>query len=574
MGCNMIVVGSQTDSPQDLKGFGFFSNAVYDDETGGFLGCVRYSEYLTDKTKDTGFKLGRMSAILLGIFITLATLVCLLVQCFNKHGKTCLWAFMTWSYVAAFVCQGGAFLIMMTDLCDEYEGEEYQCRLGGNGITSIINGVLLFGMVIATCNSSPPRNPVFRCWYAAGEECDTDESDEDDVENPTKSLSRSAKRGSTKRGSDDNEESVSLFGSNHSKKSWLSFGPKLTVKQKVKNLEGKHLWPMNQMKSPELESRAAPAPKKQGNDEEVVDPRVQTYYRTQRSVFKRFEATKNPDTVKHVDTLQTDSGSTEGSVASLKAKAASSGEDFTTKDSMPRSTAVESAIVNRSIPYNAYTTSVEKEEGIETPLAQAYLRQLRPHQAVNETPEPEAEEEPEEVASVKSGSVKSGSVKSGSVKSGSAKSGSVKGRSIKSGSAKTDTVKSNGSANSSVKSNRSSGSRGGESSINSIGSDSTASTFLVQQLAATVILGKGGVRKEKTTIGKTMKIVDEYPASAESLSKRKEGSKRSSAAPIVKVRTEYCPEGRKTVMDEARPDGTRVVTTLIDPLTIDEQLGL
>ena len=103
----------------------------------------------------------------------------------------------------------------------------------------------------------------------------------------------------------------------------------------------------------------------------------------------------------------------------------------------------------------------------------------------------------------------------------------------------------------------------------SIDTGSSASTFLIQQLAETVVLGNGGVRKEKTTIGKTMKIVDEYPAPVESRSRRKD---KYSGAPIVKVRTEYCPEGRKTVMDEVRPDGSRVVTTLIDPLTIDEQL--
>lgn len=578
MGCNMIVVGPIDESRTNLKGFGFFSNSVYDDETGAFLGCVKYSEYLSKETKDMGFELARIFAALLGTFITLATFVCLLVQCFNKHGKSCLWAVMTWSYIAAFLCQGGVFLIMMTNLCDQYQGEDSQCLLGSDGILSIVNGILLFGMVIATCNSSPPRNPVFRCWYAVAGELDTDESEEaeeesEDVEDP---KSEKKKTGSKKRRSDDNE-SVSLFGSNHSKKSWLSLGPKLSVREHARRLEGKNLWPMNQLKtgapSPKVDSRSVPHA-----DEPMVDPRVRTYYRTQRNIFKRFENTTSPDdTLKKVDTLQTSSdateSATESTIESLKSNTKTTGGDIPTnsfKSSIP--TAPQSQFIVDSRSYVKPVASNEKEDGVQTPLAEAYLRHVRARQSENRTtPQDKAIKErvSEEVASMNSESVKSASVKSGSVKSGSVKSVSVKsGGSVKSGSVKTATSRSNESARKSVKSNASSESLGDQSSQTG---GSSACTFLVEQLAQSVILGKGGVRKEKTTFGKTMKIVDEYPAPAESKSKGKE---KKAGAPIVKVRTEYCPQGRKTVMDELRPDGSRVVTTLIDPLTIDEELGM
>ena len=213
----MILAGPVGSSKQDLQGFGLFQHAVYDDADGSFLSCVKYSQYWAEQTNDAAFIVARAFGALTAAFATLATLICILVQCFNKHGKTCLWTIMKWSYVLSFVCQFVTFCITGSQICDNFQGEESKCSLGSNSVAAIFNLLFLLGMAIATCNSQPPRNPVFRLWNVIPTEYETDkvETDDDqsaDIENP-KHLRRVLEENDS---DEDRMDSVSLFGANRS----------------------------------------------------------------------------------------------------------------------------------------------------------------------------------------------------------------------------------------------------------------------------------------------------------------------------------------------------------------------
>ncbi len=585
----MILIGPASESRPNMKGFGFFSSAVYDDETGLFLGCVEYSNYLRGETDDTAFKLARIFGASLGAAITLATFVCLLVQCFNKHGKSCLWVCMKWSYVVAFLCQGSSFVMWTTDLCKEYEGQDAKCYVGSNGVTAMFNGALLFGMVIATFNSSPPRNPVFRCWYATLDESETDESVVDegmaDIESQethksqtTQKSQKSHKTRSTKRTTTDE---VSLFGSSRSIRTWRSNGPRLTVKELTRRLERKNIWPMNQMQrgvpsaAPNNENKVhRPA----AVHEEFEDPRVRTYYRTQAKIFKKFDQDKSVKKPKSNDTVQTSHANSndESTIESLKDNEEVCGQQCAT--SRP-------AVM--SSPFFTHSRTA-KEEGVETPIAETFLRQIRMRQEQNMAPNEvfNLNDNKEETPSVKSGSAKSGSAKSGSAKSGSAKSGSAKSGSTKSGSVKSGksflsgSVKSGSQKSSGTKKSVMS-SKSSTTGLNSIHENKSLDSVL-EQLRSSVVLGKGGVRIDETRIGNTLKIVDEYAPPADGDRSKSKGksdgtqavkSSKATGSQIVKVRTEFCPEGRKTIMEETRADGSCLVTTLIDPFTIDVDMG-
>jgi hypothetical protein len=586
MGCNMLLVGSAGAPRANMKGFGFFSTAVYDDETGLFLGCVDYSKLLKSETDDAGFKLGRAFGALLGASITLATFICLLVQCFNKHGKSCLWSFMKWLYVMAFACQGASFALWTTNLCQEFEGEESRCAVGSDGIIAIGNCILLFGMVIATFNSSPPRNPVFRCWYAmAEEEEDEEEFETDDsaVEEGTAGTeshkSKKSEKSQGKRASDE----VSLF-STRSIRTLRSNGPRLTVKELARRLERKNIWPINQMKTNDRQTTTVTKP---ADDDHFDDPRVRTYYRSQRRVFSKFENEKPGKKAKSNDTVQTMQANSndESTIESLKENDQSNAQaEAVTRDI---ETQGSEHVFTPSSFYKKFSSA--HEEGIETRLAASFLQQIRqkhtPKESQGTTTRVDKEqeikklleeEEEEEAISLKSGSTKSGSAKTASTKSASIKSGSIKSGSIKSGSIKSGSQKSFGTKNGSKVST----SKDSISSVQeneSTGSSATAQSYLLEQLRRSVVLHKGGVRIHESRIGNTLKIVDEYPApgdNGKNQKQRDDGTSsqkaaKSTASQIVKVRTEYCPEGRKTIMEETRPDGSCLVTTLIDPLTIE-----
>eukprot|EP00980_Cylindrotheca_fusiformis_P005225 scaffold1119_cov120-Cylindrotheca_fusiformis.AAC.5 len=183
-GCKMIEIDSQS--------YGLFKRAVFDSE--GFIGCVDYSSHPSFED-DLLFKIARTAGLCMVMFATLASVICLFIQCFCKAGKSKLWIVMRLTFFLAFASQGTTAIIYFADICENAD----QCAIGPNGYHAAVNAFFLCVMVIATLSSSPPRNPVFRLWYDLPD-YDTDQADsydEDDVEtgNPG-----------------DAEDSVSLFG--------------------------------------------------------------------------------------------------------------------------------------------------------------------------------------------------------------------------------------------------------------------------------------------------------------------------------------------------------------------------
>jgi hypothetical protein len=473
------------------QGIGFFTTAAYDIDNGDFLGCVDFSNYWQAETNDTGFTSSRAFAGLLGAFITLASFICILVQCFNRHGKSCLWSVMKWSYMAAFLCQGACFLIWRSDLCSEFDDQESECSFGSDGIASIFNCALLFGMVIATFNSSPPRNPVFRCWHATESDFETDsehskeeiitddKEKEIDVESQNPSAAPASRRSSSRSGAQSvkssrsasqntrDDGSVSLFSS----KSWLSNPQKLTVKQHARRLEKKgNIWPMNQL-NPQWPTRDY-----QGAPKKFVPIPENTNV--------------GPFRAANISAMtMSGKGSEEPAID--------------TKSGLPKTGLVPASV------------------------ADMYLKQLRARQLANgvtETIVPgkkKVTKQPEEIKKTSS-----------------------------KGSIQKDEI-------------------------------SPAASFLeaqlgesIESLAKGVVLEKGGTRTEETLVGSTLKIVDEYPSESGSFkSDENVATKIVTGSGIITVRIENVAGGRKTVMQETRSDGSRVVTTLIDPLPLEQELS-
>ena len=226
MGCQFLNVSYSNE--EEVQSFGAYNVAIYDPESNGnnFLGCVNLSLFWQERTdNDNGFTWLRISSIWMLFFTTLATAICLLLQCFSKSGKTHLWAIMRVCYIGALLGQACMYSVFASYLCttdtDNHDSSDMyvssgspNCLPGQTGMLGIFNFVLLFLMVIATFNSLPPRNPVFQCW-GADSELDNDESkdgstsEEDSVMREFKNL-----------GGADGDESVSLFeGSRVSRRS-------------------------------------------------------------------------------------------------------------------------------------------------------------------------------------------------------------------------------------------------------------------------------------------------------------------------------------------------------------------
>lgn len=178
----------------DDQTYGLFKRAAYDSE--GFIGCVDYSSNFT-LDDDLLFKIARTAGLCMVMFATIASVICIFIQCFSKALKSKLWTVMRLTFFLAFASQGTTAIIYFADICAKAE----QCTIASNGYHAACNAFFLFVMVIATMSSLPPRNPVFRLWFDLPE-YDTDKADsydEDDVEEGN-AVDR------------DGDESVSLFG--------------------------------------------------------------------------------------------------------------------------------------------------------------------------------------------------------------------------------------------------------------------------------------------------------------------------------------------------------------------------
>jgi len=186
-GCKLLEVDSQS--------YGLFKRAAYDSE--GFIGCVDYSSNFMSDTNDLYFKVARTAGLTMVMFGTIASIICLFIQCLSKAGKSKLWTIMQLTFLLSFLSQTAISTIYTTELCAAAD----KCNIGATGIQAVCNTFFLFIMVVATMCSLPPRNPVFRLWYELPE-YDTDKGSfdtEEDVEEGAKEVR-------------DTDESVSLFG--------------------------------------------------------------------------------------------------------------------------------------------------------------------------------------------------------------------------------------------------------------------------------------------------------------------------------------------------------------------------
>jgi hypothetical protein len=471
MGCTMILAGRVDESHRELQGFGLFSRAIYDDEDGSFLGCVGYSQSWSEYTNDNFFKVGRAFGAFLAAATTLSSLICLLVQCFNKHGKSSLWGIMRWSYALAFVSQVLTFAVWYSDICDKE-----QCVVGPNGVKAMVNGLLLFGMAVASFNSLPPRNPVFRLWniipteYETDDVLDTDDDHSVDPENPRRNRAELAQiLEETDEENDAQEsESVSLFGS---LKSGSTRGSSRPTSSSVKS------------------GGASPRSGSVGSRKSNRSGSVKSSGKS--------KSKKDAPSV----------GSGKGSVRS---DAGSKSEDRSKKSERTEKTSSSSSSV----------TSKKTDPS---------------------------------VSGSKTGSVDLNSKEERSVKStGNSKNESTNQSRVQSGS--TTKSKSN-PTNTSDNDND-----------NDIDDDESVG-FQLEMLGRSTVLGPGGIRISESRVGNKLEIVDEYPAAA-----RGEGLfvlADIEGTDIVKVRTEYCPEGRKTSKEIVHNDGSRTITTLLDPMTLD-----
>jgi len=184
-GCKLLEVESQS--------YGLFKRAAYDSE--GFIGCVDYSSNFT-ADDDIYFKIARTAGLTMVMFATIASIICLFIQCFSKAGKSKLWVVMRLTFFLSFLSQGAVATIYFSEL--RTASEEW--KIGLNGFQAAFNVVFLLIMVIATMTSLPPKNPVFRFWYELPD-YDTDKAsfEEDDIEEGAREPREC-------------DESVSLFG--------------------------------------------------------------------------------------------------------------------------------------------------------------------------------------------------------------------------------------------------------------------------------------------------------------------------------------------------------------------------
>jgi len=562
----MILVGPVDNARRDLHGYGPFHTAVYDDD-GAFLGCVKYSRELFEYTDDRGFRVARVFAVFLVITTTIATLLSVFVQCFSKSGKSCLWKVMGWSYAFALACQGIMYSVWSTEIC---EGSS-TCKIGPNGIAAIFNSIFLVGMVVACYQSLPPRNPVFRLWNIIPTEYETDnfESDDDrsdpseansDPENPRPRSSRLEK---IREYDDENDahESVSLFSNQKSRRSGRS---DTSGRSGGSNRSGK------------LSSTSGSKTSARKNEDSSV------------TSARKKSATSNSDAPTTGENQSILSGSKGGltSAAGKTGSVAGRSKKSSTSRALDK---IECEDVSVSTGSQKGSLSSGSNKGYGASRSQKSSRS--------------ATVEKNSASSIKSNSVKrvepSGSVTfskpepAGSIKSsGKTQRSDEKSRStagstheeLLGGDALADYTTS--AEESTEKSSQKGGHDGSVKSKNTMGSSiktskskrTKASTStgtvdaakFLKQLKASTVLEQGGIRIRETSIGQKLEIVDEYPATNIN---GVHPPHDFDGTDIVRVRTEYYPEGRKTIKEELHHDGSRTISTLIEPMDdVDEEI--
>ena len=565
----MILVRPSSNAESEEYGYGIFNSAVYDDD-GSFLGCVSYSNQFLDENNGGELKATRFFTIFLLVAITLSAILAVFIQCFSKSGKSFLWQVMGWSYAFALACQVIilVFSIRSTETLEDLNGEGYKSYFGPNIIGAIFNLGFLFAMTLACFISLPPRNPVFRLWNEITMDYDTDkhndtDDDASDPENPTRAVSKTPKRLSS-----EENDAVSLFSGQISKRS-KSSGSISKKSGRSKSLRRT----IKQSKDDTSSKAQSKASSKSGSKSKQRPPRID-----EEEVETRSHQSSKSD--------KNSKSSTRESAERSNSNSSKEGDQSTAS----------------GIGDGSKTSDKKNGSSIDETLPQEYTL---------DTPNTDPEASAASVNASTVGSSVAGSKKSKStsvaVMSASSTAGSKQSKStsvaVMSATSKSRKSAATASTNDSVQSNqendeslngqraladfltldgeqstqKSDSKRSNKSSARSTKSalsakstrtaDSVNTAKFLNRLKSSTKIDKGGFRRSETLIGQKLELVDEYPVSdIDGVHPPHD----LDGTDIVKVRTEYYPEGRKTIKEEIHHDGSRTVSTLIEPLNVGE----
>lgn len=546
LGCQFIVVGSATDDQAQLKNqaLGLFNAAVYDDTDGNFLGCVDFSNALTQQTNyDVGFKFSRYAGGFLMAFSIMATLVCICTQCFMKSGKSFLWMVMRFSYAGACLCQGAVYVIFTSELCTSFEGADSRCSLGRNGVAGVFNFALLLGMVIATCFSYPPRHPVFQCWYSdpdgSVDEIYTDHDEDESHKGRGIEVGRSPNTSAS--------ASVSLFGNSRasrSVKSTHSVKSASVVKSSSRTGSTSSRPVSGSQSVKKSESRSTTTKDETKTSKGSASDKVDKYSAAELGTLR--EKDRMGTSMYQDGTpagLELTMG--EGDLTSAENEK-QAGDPVTTTRSMAGSASVTGSILsaasrlwNRS---RSKSISSDNQSGqssfkgvskritkIETDIKAGRATPVIPKDVLlspgrsninpREVPNPEARPKSYPIDLEDSESI----------------------RLLRQLAVVSKVPDSEARPKS-----------------NSVDNEDSESIRFLRQLAKVTKLGLGGTRVKTTEEDHRIEMVDKYPAKAV------EAPRSSDGADVVRVRTEYYDQGSRTTKEVTHHDGSRTVITIID----------
>jgi len=509
LGCKFMNVGFDQNNSQ---GLGVFKTSMYaeaqtgSNDLGKFLGCVNYSQFWEEQTNDIGFLTGRIAGGFLLGFTTLATIISICLQCFSKHGKSHLWNLMRVCYIIALCSQGIMYTIFASDMCKDLDGTQ-KCWPGRDGIAGVINFVLLFGMVITTCVSFPPRNPVYQCW---GSQENCSESDECSTEEEDENMKESRSIGSGRGKYDDASsvgEAVSLFG-----------GSRVSRMSKKSSLKKESRDQQSSVKSIMTEEEISVAEKGLLNvdaEESVSSIKSHKSYASQRSMsipgVEKYLVTPSiaNKSVSSSSTLSRRSVKSDKSVksdTSQKSKAGSVVEPYLITEE--NSIAASESVVT-PISYRSSKSNESQRSKMSFPGAKYLAKHL---------------------------STAKGSSDNVSISSEKSNRSSNSHRSSQS---KTDAVNPTESVSSNL-------------------SNNTAEILnFMEQLVEMTEITEGGRRVKTDEQDRKIELVDEY-------SKKANGEIESNpSSDLVKIRTEYYDLGSRTVKEITHSDGSRTVITTI-----------